>query len=244
MKGTLDFKYLICDADMLFFQLETHEEYVQIDFTGSTFNKVFDLTDSKLNTVPVLVNTKFTNQVRLAQFTYEVAPRTDKLKELGSKYNSEDLENLIRLRELAESNNDNTLARRIHADEMLVKRWQKGNRLKAPIDILFSFFSNYGDSFNRPTLGLVFFHTLFASVYTFNYRAEATLGNWVTDLALSSSNIFPFLGSTKLTQKKWIEGFDADLLTNNFYIIMNAHSFISFVFLFLIGLGLRNTFRL
>jgi|GEM_PF-774590 len=154
---------------------------------------------------------------------------------------------LRRLKEIAETNKDHQAALRFSADENRAKRWIETSWFGSVLDMAFSFFSNYGQSILRPSfwLGVIFALSMYA------YKAKqlpklATDGwaDWAQAALLSASNSLPFLPQSRELRTGALKAlYDTD---SSSYVdtLMITQGVLSFVFLFLIGLGLRNRFRL
>ncbi len=143
--------------------------------------------------------------------------------------------------------------------EMRCKAYLEG-LFYAVINRLFAFFSNYGHSLGRPVAGLAFLWLIPAMFYYGSgvffdgtHRigcyvgwdasppgcAEATIGAGARALGFSFSNLFPF-GLTFLH-------FGPDFMRSLgpcLQLLAGSQTVLGFVFLFLLGLGLRNRFRL
>ncbi len=128
----------------------------------------------------------------------------------------EGADRLRRLKELAENNKHHEAALRFHADEMRAKRWHKTGRLASILDMLFSATSNYGQSILRPFVGLVIL-MIFMSCLT------------EKDAVTIIRDILFFLPASRTEESS---------------IISILRQFFAFIFIFLIGLGLRNRFRI
>lgn len=203
-----------------------------------------------LSIVPDLRATRYSHQVDLSDLKVKL-PRTSirfgwPPKLLRKAEDPQDGARLRRLKEIAETNKDHQAALRFSADENRARRWIETSWPGSVLDMVFSFFSDYGQSILRPVLALLAIFFDWASIYL--ALATGTLANWWTGLAqafiLSASNSLPFLPQSRDLREdalKVLYGTDPGLCID---ILMIAQGALSFVFLFLIGLGLRNRFRL
>ncbi len=151
-----------------------------------------------------------------------------------------------RLKQFAEENRDHTAALRFAADENRAKRWHETGWFASVLDMAFSAFSDYGQSIWRPMAGLVTLTVLTAGFYgLFGLDGTATeKGSWADAFSLAVGNAIAFVPQSRSMRDDAVvtlfgedPGIWADLA------ILGQAS-LSFVFLFLIGLGLRNRFRL
>jgi hypothetical protein len=159
---------------------------------------------------------------------------------------AKDAERLNRLKELAENNKHHDLAMRCHADEHRAKRWHEMSAPASLLDMAFSVSCNYGQSIWRPILVLVVLIISVTVPYTLLSDSLEFAVNFNSEmLAFSAANSIPFLTSAREASKSGIEQFyeGQDSLAW-VYITMMLQGLASFILLFLIGLGLRNRFRL
>jgi uncharacterized protein YjbI with pentapeptide repeats len=223
------------------------QQAVVISFKHSTFHSSFDLSDNDLRSVIDLTNTKTTNQVSVSGLKCKL-----NRKYFCKAINPHDAVCFMRLKEIAASNNDHQSALGFHANEMRAKRWQHEKGLNATVtaytesllDTFYGWLCDYGQSILLP----VFWFLLCIMICTFKYAIAADKLELVdalpASLMLSISNSIPFLQSSKGVQKETI-----DILFNypdsvNIYFWLASQGALSFVFIFLIGLGLRNRFRI
>ncbi len=178
-----------------------------------------------------------------------------KLKDKAEK-KQQDAAQFCRLKELAEQNRAHDKALDFFADECRVER-SLGRPLRSFLDVVYAFTCRHGRSIGRPVIGLVGSWFAFSWVY-------ASLLPWLRPVICSEYsyvhgyedpkfwdafllNIFnsvPFLGFTRYRYEKIFEGvfgLNPSLLD---YMTIGLQSLIAFIFLFLIGLGIRNRFRI
>jgi len=236
------------------FLLESGAEAVtQFDLRGARFDSSLTLRGA-FGSVPDFRRSKVTHHVDLSEFSVTLR-RKPKWKWLPwlSKVaeDKEDGARLRRLKEIAEGAKDHQKALEFAADENRANRWIKTGKLASVLDLAFSGFSNYGQSIMRPVLWLVSVFglatLLFAIAATAPLQPDGTVDWWQRidqSSKLALSNSVPFLQQIRelgSLPRKALFGPDPGW---RFIAIAGLHGFISFVFLFLIGLGLRNRFRL
>lgn len=159
-----------------------------------------------------------------------------------------DAARLRRLKEFAETNKDHQAALRFSADENRARRWIETPWLGSILDMTFSFFCNYGQSILRPSfwLGVIFALSMYA------YKAKQipklvtdSWTDWAQAALLSASNSLPFLPQSRELRTGALKAlYDTTDPSSYVDALMITQGALSFVFLFLIGLGLRNRFRL
>ena len=166
-----------------------------------------------------------------------------------------DSERFGRLKEIAESNKDHESALRFHADEMRAKRWYSVGVAASLLDALFDFFSSYGQSIARPFLWLllcIFSLTLYTVGYVpfspnwFDNMMSINSQTWLNGFDVALNKTIPFLASVKEEGKVAYQVLnDAGILPNHYGTVSTLFFALpSFILLFLIGLGLRNRFRI
>lgn len=216
---------------------------------SASFDGPFTLTGD-LNIVPDLRATRYSHQVDLSDLKVKL-PRISAKLGWPPKLSrvAKDPKNgarLRRLKEIAETNKDHQAALRFSADENRAKRWIETSWFGSVLDMAFSAFSDYGQNILRPFVALIVLTA--ASMGLYKTLATATFTNWWTGWAqgavLSASNSLPFLPQSRDLREDALTalyGTDPGLSVD---ILMITQGVLSFVFLFLIGLGLRNRFRL
>lgn len=218
----------------------------QFDLRGATFDGPLTLSGN-LNTPPDLRSVKAAHHVELSGLTVSLRRGVSVLPRWLSKLHrvaedKEDAPRLRRLKEIAETNRDHRAALRFSADENRARRWHETPWIASVLDMGFSFLSDYGQSIMRPTAGLF---AVMAGCFALYWRlSDVKTTDWWQAALLSLGNSLPFLPQSRTLR---IEASEAlfcagpDLLV---YIAMVAQGTASVVLLFLIGLGLRNRFRL
>ena len=249
----IDFSLLKVVGDANFNDIFVSQNCEQFCFNKATFDGPFSLSYNlvnnepensprqyaKINFIPNLIGTKTSHHVNLHNL-YCKPKFTEKFL-LNMAEDINDSERLGRLKELAESNKDHESALRFHADEMRVKRWVKRPRMASFLDLIFDKTSNYGQSILMPSLLLLSMFSLIFIVSLFGSPCHYKVLNLNNAFNLSLSKTIPFVSGLA------IEGKDAaGYLSLSGYIksFINVLSIFSYIFLFLIGLGLRNRFRI
>ncbi|WP_318419125.1 hypothetical protein [Photobacterium leiognathi] len=240
-----------------FNRIECQRNIKTFSFKHSTFGDSLDISIKELDCVPDFTNTKITNQIVLNNLNYQLKRERHFLIFKISDYR--DIALLRRLKEIAEGNKDYASILRFHADEMRAKRWNELSPSQSILDMFFSLSCNYGQSIARPLfslLSLILIKTLYTIGYCFPLTTESTdystwMSNmntidnkmWLRSFELAISNALPFISSSKEISKNAYEHLH---LTFPAYIgIVNLLYGIScFLLLFLIGVGLRNRFKI
>lgn len=205
-----------------------------------------------LDIIPDLRATRYSHQVDLSELKVKL-PRTQRRLDWPPKLTKEakvphDGARLRRLKEIAETNKDHQAALRFSADEHRAKRWIETSWAGSVLDMAFSAFSNYGQNILRPFVAL--FVLVAASLGLYKILATATSAAGWTGLAkafiLSASNSLPFLPQSRDLRKTALETLYGTSTDPGLWVdaLMITQGVLSFIFLFLIGLGLRNRFRL
>ena len=227
------------------------ENLRSMNFLGSAFGGPLYL-KGKFGIIPDLRVLKSSHQIELSGLkvklhrSWKSLSWPPKLSRVST--DREDGSRLRRLKEIAETNKDHQAALRFSADENRARRWIETSWFGSVLDMTFSACSNYGQSILRPFAALSLLAAF--SVGLYKKLAAATFTAWWTDpgwgqsLLLSISNSLPFLPQSRDLRTDALKalypgdpGFWVDAL-------MITQGVLSFVFLFLIGLGLRNRFRL
>lgn len=228
------------------------------NFRFATFSKSCNFsTDSLLNSIPDFTGTKNTNHFVLTGLKCQL--QTCRHKMTRRAIDPIDAERLCRLKELAESNKDHRKALQFHANEMRAKRWHQYGWFASVLDLMFDKISNYGQSLMRPALALIFIIAAM-TVYTVGYQLpfsakwseyllwinnmeSISTTTWIDGFIASLSHVIPFIGGMQGHGKEAMTTL-RPLLPHHYGAIALIFSLPAFALLFLIGLALRNRFRL
>jgi len=164
----------------------------------------------------------------------------------------EDGPRLRRLKEVAEGARDHAAALRFAALENRANRWIRMGRLASMLDLAFSVTSDYGRSIARPTAWLLGLLALATGTLFWFSSPDLPSWNWGDQLdraydsvVLAATQAFAFLPPVKeVAAAANARLFGVDSIPRWAGMLALGHSLASFIFLFLIGLGLRNRFRL
>lgn len=215
-----------------------------LDISGINTASIIDLRETKLSTHTTLDNLGF----KLARSkSIWFIPGTLKAT------SKDDASKLRRLKEIAETNKNHTAALRFHAAEMRARRWHDMPKLASILDAAFSLTSNYGQSILRPFVAWLFvvcgagsvysgmFNKLFSELTFSEMYSQADFGNGFLYSLIQTLPVFPisrvlqqdlYLLLSNQMSAEWLSG------------LTIFQNLLGGIFLFLIGLGLRNRFRL
>ena len=222
-----------------------------LELSGASFDGAIFLSGD-LGIIPDLRATRYAHQIDLSDLDVKL-PRTWprlgwplKLSRIAD--NPKDGAKLRRLKEISENNKDHQAALRFSADENRARRWIQTTWLGSVLDMTFSAYSNYGQSILRPSFAL--FLLAVGSIGVYKKLAVTTGVEWWTgpgwgqSLLLSISNSLPFLPQSRDFRADALKALYPCGPSLTVDALMIGQGVLSFVFLFLIGLGLRNRFRL
>ncbi|QPO10290.1 hypothetical protein IT893_10875 [Thalassospira sp. A40-3] len=233
----------------LFDLSESSSKLELLDLLGSSFEGPLFL-KGNLKSVPDLLATRSSNQVELSELKVMLRRKSPFHNWLRHIYkvavDPEDSVRLRRLKEIAETNKDHQTALRFSADENRARRWQETSFLGSFLDAIFSASSNYGQNILRPFVALILLTLASICLYkTFASELSLTLEkSWGHAITLAASNSLPFLPQSRSLRDDAIKVLYSDAPNLLVDAIMIGQGILSFIFLFLIGLGLRNRFRL
>ena len=149
---------------------------------------------------------------------------------------------LRRLKELAEQNRDHDAALRFFAMEQRDKRWSmEYSDWQSCLDVLYDAACNYGQSILRPTIGLLIVYFAAAILYA---RLATKTANPIEAMILAATNSLPLLPFASAARAEALSILFGDHTPWCIDLIAGLQGVASFIFLFLIGLGLRNRFRI
>lgn len=226
------------------FQPNEVKSLKKVSFEGASFDKQLTIS-GHYNCIPDLRQTKTSHHIDLSLLTIKLNRHFLKNTGMEAAIEKEDADRLCRLKEIAESNKNHERALAFHADELRAKRWHVFSPWQSILDGLYSLTSNYGQSIMRPSMYLLASVFIFASA-TLSQTKQSSydIAQMKAALTISVATATPFLAISKEARTKSTEELFNKELPDNYYLYSYIHSGSSFVFMFLIGLGLRNRFRI
>ncbi|MGI2123371.1 pentapeptide repeat-containing protein [Shewanella baltica] len=237
-------------------KIKNCHKITEFDLSFSSFGGSIDLTNNEFNIVPDLCYTKLTNQLPLDSFKFGIKYhnlKAIKLIPYKKISNPDDIRKIRRLKELAEQNKDFEAALQLHANELMSKRWTEFNFLKSILDMLYSIVSNYGRSIIRPTIALLlssatlslfFFTSAILSNIANSYEDYNFLKGYGCSIELVLASSLPFLSPSRDLRTHAIEQLFGGNLPQYYGLSIIIYALFSSICIFLIGLALRNRFRL
>ena len=234
--GDVDFSETTFSGRFSFQNCEKTGNIQSLSFKGCVFKAGVTLA-AGLTCVPDLRGTIVTAHIDL-----------DELQVNSKSRAIEDAPKYRRLKELAERNRHHEAALRFFAGERRCMRWARGNTpwqtvwsyLASVLDIIYAGACDYGRSIAWPVgwLGGLISGSTAVLVNCFKIPL------WPDALPMVLASSIPFLpaGRVSATEHQWAG--DVGHLLPYFELWFLGHQFFSFILLFLIGIGLRNRFRL
>lgn len=205
-----------------------------ISFRHARFEKGIDISsDNPLGVIPDFIGSKIEGH-----FTFDsniLTLERSKDKFFLKSINIEDGDRLCRLREISESNKNHQLSLKLFQMEMQAKRWHTYKLGASLLDCIYDTLCDYGQSIIKPSVCLLFFMSTYV-IYLIQANPELIQ----EAMLLSISKAIPFIGSAKDAGDSVKHLF----LNQNNSVISIFYSVTCFSLLFLIGLGVRNRFRL
>jgi hypothetical protein len=161
----------------------------------------------------------------------------------------QDADRFRRLKEIAENNKDLAQALEFKAQEIQAGRWHNTTtRWDRAMEFLFEKLSNYGRSERLPLLWLIVFWLAFAGLYTglSNTVCRMCIEDKISSaLIFSAGQMLPFVPSAREARLSWENVlFLGDRLPGFIYALTFIQSIVAVGLLFLLGLALRNRFKL
>ncbi len=252
--GHVDFQLISSNGNLIFRNLKEPEKIRSFTMMGTAVDGLLSLSGNTFNCIPDLTETSIKHDVELQNLRVHLKRKSLGWKGLWSEKadDSGDIERLRKLKQIAENNKHHEAALRFHADEMKAKRWNKINGggigfFSSVLDLLYSAVCNYGQSIFRPITGLTLTWLVFLPIYWFMTKELAKQLNplaidWGELLVFTATNPLPFLPIAKTIREVVIDKyFEPSALL---FATMSVQAIITLIFIFLIGLGIRNRFRI
>lgn len=236
-----------------FRRLKEPNKITNFSFQKAAFNKTIDISQNTFKCVVDFTNTAINHQLTLDDMTCDWGKGNTKkygCNWVKASY-AEDIPRLRRLKEIAEDNKDHELALEFNAQEMKAKRWHNNNGIFYTLsDGGYRFFSDYGRSVFRPFISLFVSFLFFSGVYlglsnSVETVTFANFGEKLPDaLSFSGAQILPFVPSSRLATQEGVKVLFGNNFSSGVYCAAIIQGILSFGLLFLLGLALRNRFRL
>tara|TARA_R110002012_G_scaffold42277_2_gene115139 strand:- start:605 stop:2428 length:1824 start_codon:yes stop_codon:yes gene_type:complete len=228
---------------------EDNEWKKPISFEGSSFNGATDIRNIHFIDIPDFLSTSFAHHLSLDDISYDpkiryksFGPVRIKMEKCREPKNACKLQ---RLKDLSEKNGNHSLALRLHADDLRTRRWNQTTMFPSIIDALYDEFCEYGLSIWRPSRYLIYSTLLFTLIYVHLTSKPFNEIGYADYLLFSISNSIPFLAISRNVRDLSLKNlFEVGDLSTVLYALLSAQGLIAAIFLFLIGLGLRNHFRI
>ena len=226
------------------------ERVTMLALGGSTFNGQLSVkSDAPFGCVPDLVGTGLSSPLALEnlhfQFKRDYSAVIFRLITCKVACDRQDESRLRVLKRIAEANKDYKNFMRLQIQEMQAARFSSTPYWQLPVEYIFFVLSDYGRSLTRPFWWLAFSWLVFASLYvSFGQAQNVPKKLELAGLTLSARQISPFLpsGSDAMTSAKEI--LYGEHFPEHFFLIAFAQTIFSGILIFLIGLALRNRFRI
>lgn len=235
-KGAITFEQIDFGGRFSFQNRKETGNIQLLSFNGCVFKTGVTLA-AELTCVPDLRGTIVTAHLDLDALTINAASR-----EAG------DAPKYRRLKEMAERNRHHEAALRFFAGERRCMRWARGNTpwqtvwsyLASVLDVIYAGACDYGRSIAWPVgwLGGLISGSTAVLVNCFKIPL------WPDALLMVLTSSIPFLPAGRVSATEHQPAGDLGHLLPYFEFWFLGHQFFSFILLFLIGIGLRNRFRL
>ncbi len=252
-QGRYDFSEIDFGGRVVFSDIKNASAASGFSFRLSNFEKSLEIaSDEPFGCVVDLTYTRIPHQLPLEGLKCKPDWELVSLKwwpwSIKKARDANDAGRLRRLKELAEGNKDHNSALEFMALEMQAARWQQPGKWwrrwwwDSALDCAFQACSNYGRSERRPLFWL------FVVWLGFGVWYAGIAGNWNwaklwAGIQFSFGHLFLFIPSSreahKLAKALFSEGAPWYL-----YLLTFSENLLSIIFLFLLGLALRNRFRL
>jgi len=203
-------------------------------YAGASFNGIVSFSGSRFQIVPDLRGTDFKNHVTL----HGIAVNFRRRAQYG------DADKYRRLKELSVNARDHDREQMFFAYELIANRGYETRGLKTWPSHLYELFGDFGRSLLRPCSWLFGVWFGFGIFYRWLETSDKTNHIW-DGLLFSTAQLFPFLGGAKGTLHDAGKVlFGAPPFDTVINVMALAEGGLGILFIFLIGLALRNRFRI
>ncbi|MDN3646499.1 pentapeptide repeat-containing protein [Pontixanthobacter aestiaquae] len=222
----------------------------RLSLQGAIFEKSLHISaEEAFGCVLDLTQTKLSNQVTLENVECSLSREGAHFFERKAA-DRKDAQRFRRLKEIALQNKNYAQAVEFHVGEMQARRWyykgKAANWSNATLEYFYMLFGDYGRSVAWPLIWLGLLTVSMAMSFA-AWATSSVLAWWEklpTALAFSSSQTFSFVPINVTARKEVAENlFGTGGIPEWAIAIATGQSLLSIVLLFLLGLGLRNRFR-
>lgn len=154
----------------------------------------------------------------------------------------QDSQRFRRMKEIASSNRNHAKAIEFHVEEIRSKRGWETNSLQDAMQFFFWLLSDYGRSILRPFSWLILMWC-YGGYLFWSVRIPSSEQNILTALTYSASNMLSFVPTGRTAKTQGEDILFGAIVPDSILMLSGVQSIISVVLLFLLGLGLRNLFR-
>ena len=235
-EGLYSFEYAVFGGNVMFTRMGNTQKIKQFSLRYATFHKALAIDAPKgFNCVVDLVSTNLSCHLDMHNFTCTLQENEGYPMRVAK--DKKDIGRLQRLKELAQKNLAHEQAIDYKIEEMQARRiHEHDNLFKLIVEYLFWAFSNYGRSIILP-LSWLFGSTLVAVLYTVEWSLKKA-NLWQVGECLFARGL-PITGNSRIL----LNSSECDLIAWSAP-IPTVYSFLCLLWVFLIGLELRNRFRL
>jgi hypothetical protein len=157
--------------------------------------------------------------------------------------NSDEAKRFRRLKEISENNRDHKRALEFKIQEMQAARFYETPLSHLPLEFFYWLFSDYGRSVTRPILAGIACWIIFAAIYC-KFPALPLHEVIVHSLAFSATQMFPLIPVFRVETAIGLSEQFTGQIHGLVYFFGWLQTILSTAFIFLIGLALRNRFRI
>lgn len=248
--GSLDFRY--CSFFGRFQLIRNDGGPVwgkPISFEGSNFSNVTEIRNVRFIDVPDFRSTANTHHLSMENIDYQLTPQQPTVQSLTPHEKNNNISyitlKLQRLKNLAEKDGNHYLALKFHADELRTRRWNQTKKFETIVDIIYDFLCDYGQTIWRPTFFLIICTIIFSLIYLLLSSKDLMEVSCYSYLLFSFTNSVPFLAISRDVRLYSLNNlFNENDITTGLYALLSAQGLISAILIFLIGLGIRNHFKI
>ncbi len=229
-----------------FDKLKSLENVTRFSFEGCSFEKLFTFSHEGRMGCPLdLRRTKLAHTLVVHDIECDYAKRPARFPCLPrTAADREDSQRFRRLKELAVANRNHAKALEFHAKEIRSQRGHTTNLLQDTLQFFYWVLSDYGKSVMRPFCWILASAVTFAALFW--HLRDPSLAddrNFLTALTYSFSNMLAFVPTGRTAKQQGEELLFGETVPDLMLFLGGGQTILSVILLFLLGLGLRNMFR-
>ena len=233
------------ESDSSFLEAKFLSDEAGVDFGCVVFEKKVNMSETYFEVVPdfrfVIIKEGF--------YFYGVKVRYSACDDSWRKEakHKNDADRYCKLKEMAIEAKDVDAEKRFFSYELRAKRFHHfDGSFDLGTNFCYDWFSDYGLSLKKPIVWLFMIYAFCTVFFQHIFSVNNDYDSWSAASNMSFSQLFPFLGMSRTSRENILSSLPCggEELSPWFYILGYTENILGIIFIFLVGLALRNRFKI